>query len=306
MSTTVERERHVSRVDAGMDEVSQRLVDSSLLASRNAMTEIDWTAPLDPVLHGLSPEWSALYGTSIWDEMSDEQRVRLTRHEIASVMTIGVWFEMMLQQLVLRDQRAVPAHSAEFRFAMTEVADECRHSLMFSAASQRLVGRTYRPSPRVARMGRVFMNTARGEVAYAGILVAEEILDVLQRGSLGDPRVLPLMQTVNEIHVLEESRHMRFAREQVREAMVGAGRARRAAGAVLVALGAEMIVINLVRPQVFADAGLDKRRAVGEMLGNEHRHAVLRGSCVHLMQFLDEVGLLTPAAATIYRRCHLL
>ncbi|WP_299572488.1 diiron oxygenase [uncultured Williamsia sp.] len=306
MTTATRMDGAPSRVDAGMDEVSRRLVDSSLVASRNAMTEIDWTAPLDAHGHGCSPEWSALYGTRYWDELSEEQRVRLTRHEIASVMTIGVWFEMMLQQLVIRDQRTVSAHSPEFHFAMTEIADECRHSLMFSAASQRLVGRSYHPSPKVARMGRVFMTVARGEVAYAGILVAEEILDVLQRGSLGDRRVLPLIQTVNEVHVLEESRHMRFAREQVREAMVGAGRLRRASSAVLVALGAEMIVINLVRPQVFADAGLDKRRAVGEMIANEHRHAMLRGSCVHLMQFLDEVGLLTPTAARIYRRCHLL
>ncbi|GAA1905123.1 AurF N-oxygenase family protein [Williamsia serinedens] len=306
MTTLAGTDPAPSRVDAGMDEVAQRLVDSSLVASRNAMTEIDWTAPLDPDKHGCSPEWSALYGTAYWEELTDDQRVRLTRHEMASVMTICVWFEMMLQQLVIRDQRAVAAHSPEFTFAMTEIADECRHSLMFSAASQRIVGRSYHPSPKVARMGRVFMNVARGEVAYAGILVAEEILDVLQRGSLGDPRVLPLIQTVNEVHVLEESRHMRFAREQVREAMVGAGRFRRASSAVLVALGAEMIVINLVRPQAFTDAGLDRRRAVGEMLANEHRHAMLRGSCVHLMQFLDEVGLLTPAASRIYRRCHLL
>ncbi len=65
-------------------------------------------------------------GTSYWDELTEDQRVRLTRHEIASVMTIGVWFEMMLQQLVIRDQRSVASHSPEFRFAMTEIADECR------------------------------------------------------------------------------------------------------------------------------------------------------------------------------------
>ncbi|MFD0927578.1 AurF N-oxygenase family protein [Williamsia deligens] len=295
-----------SRGDTGIDEVARRLMDSSILASRNALTEIDWSAPLDPTLHGCSPEWSALYGTDYWSELSDAERVAVTRHEMASVMTVGIWFEMMLQQLVIRDQHAVAPHSPEFRFAMTEIADECRHSLMFAAASQRVVGRSYHPSARVARMGRVFMNTARGEVAYAGILVAEEILDVLQRGSLGDPRVLPLMQTVNEVHVLEESRHMRFAREQVRASMADAGPVRRRISAVLVALGAEMIVINLVRPQAFADAGLDRRRAVGEMISNEHRHAMLRTSCVHLMQFLDEVGLLTPSAARIYRRCHLL
>ena len=59
------------------------------------------------------------------------------------------------------------------------------------------------------------MQTAKNEVAYAGILVAEEVLDVFQRGCMRDDRVLDFIRTVNEIHVLEESRHMKFAREQV-------------------------------------------------------------------------------------------
>lgn len=295
-----------SSLDQGMDQVSSRLVESSTRSSRNAMSEIDWDLPLDPTLYACRPEWSALYGTEYWDELTTEQRVRLTRYEFASVMTIGIWFEMMLQEMIIRDQRSADYHSSEFQFAMTEVADECRHSLMFALASQKMVGASYHPSRRVARMGKVFMNTAKNEVAYAGILIAEEILDVMQRGSIGDDSVLPMIHTVNEIHVLEESRHMRFAREQVRDSMAGVGRLRRETSAVLVALGAEMIVLNLIRPQVFVDAGLDKYRAMGAMRHNEHRHRMLRSGCVHLMQFLDEVGLLTPTAEKIYRRTHLL
>ncbi|MGJ0121136.1 AurF N-oxygenase family protein [Williamsia sp. MIQD14] len=295
-----------STLDQGMEAIARRLADSSVVASRNAMTEIDWDAPLDPTKHGCSPEWSTLYGTDYWDELTEEQRITLTRHEFASTMTIGIWFEMALQAMVLRDQRSSSVRSEEFRFALTEVVDECRHSLMFALAAQKMVGTSYRPGPRVATLGRFFMNTAGGELAYGGILVAEEILDVMQRGSLGDPRVLPMIQTINEIHVLEESRHMRFAREQVRASMAGAGRLRRETSAVLIALGAELIISSLVRPQAFADAGLDRRRAVGAMLSNDHHHRMVRSGSVHLMAFLDEVGLLTPRAARIYARNHML
>ena len=104
---------HVSTLDRGTDEVSARLVDSSARLSRNALVEIDWDAPMDPTLYGCSPEWSTLYGTSYWAEMTEEQRVRLTRHETASVMSIGIWFEMLLQQLVLRDQYLADRHRPE-------------------------------------------------------------------------------------------------------------------------------------------------------------------------------------------------
>ena len=38
------------------------------------MREVDWDSPVDPLHHGASPEWSTLYGTSYWDEMTEEQR----------------------------------------------------------------------------------------------------------------------------------------------------------------------------------------------------------------------------------------
>ena len=296
----------VSTLDRGIDEVSARLVDSSARLSRNALVEIDWDAPMDPTLYGCSPEWSTLYGTSYWAEMTEEQRVRLTRHETASVMSIGIWFEMLLQQLVLRDQYLADRHRPEYWFAMTEIADECRHSLMFAKASQKLAGTSYVPHPRIGKGGKFFAATTGGEIAYGGILAAEEILDVFQRGCTSDERVLPFVRTVNEIHVLEESRHMRFAREQIRESMAHVGRVRRQASAYYTAVAASFIFTSLVRPQAYADAGLDKYRAVSEMRRNHHFQAMVRTSCSHLMSFLDEVGLLTPAAASVYRKVHML
>lgn len=295
-----------SAVDSGTDEVSSRLLDSAARLSRNAMTEIDWSEPMDPTKYGCSPEWSTLYGTPYWEEMSEEQRIRLTRHEFASIMCIGIWFEMMLQGVVIRDQYLADYHRPEFQFALTEVADECRHSIMFAKASEKMVGTSYKPHPRLGRFGKLFMATVKDEVAYAGILVAEEILDVFQRGCMRDERVLPFIRTVNEIHVLEESRHMKFARAEVRKSVQNIGWVRRQWSAFYLATAASYIFVSLVRPQAYIDAGLDHHRAIGEMRRNHHFQSMVRTGCAHLMEFLDEVGLLTPAAAQVYRKVHML
>lgn len=295
-----------STPDRGTDEVSERLLESAARLSRNAMTEIDWSQPMDPDHHGCSPEWSTLYGTDYWDELTDAQRVALTRHEFASIMTVGIWFEMILQELVFRDQYLGAYHRPEFQFALTEIADECRHSIMFAKASEKMVGTSYRPGPAIGRLGRVFAHTARGAVAYAGILVAEEVLDVFQRGCMRDDRVLPFIRTINEIHVLEESRHMKYAREQVRASVADMSPRKRAFCALYTSLGAREIASNLVQPQAYADAGLDPERALAERRTNKHFHAMVRSNCTHLMEFLDEVGLLTPAARRNYRRVHMI
>ncbi|MEZ5210867.1 diiron oxygenase [Gordonia sp. (in: high G+C Gram-positive bacteria)] len=306
MTVTVNNDVLTSLQDDGPNEVSERLLASAARLSRNAMTEIDWSLPMDPDKYGCSPEWSSLYGTDYWNEMSEEQRISLTRHEFASIMCIGIWFEMILQEMVVRDQYLGQYHSPEFQFALTEIADECRHSIMFAKASEKMVGRSYRPGRTVGRLGKFFKATAKNEVAYAGILVAEEVLDVFQRGCMRDDRVLPFIRTVNEIHVLEESRHMKFAREEVRESVQGIGRFRRQFSALYVALGAYMIVTNLIQPQAYADAGLDADRAVAEAGANAHFHSMIRSSCAHLMEFLDEVGLLTKPAMRYYRAAHML
>lgn len=296
----------VSTRDNGPTEVSERLLASAARLSRNAMTEVDWDAPMDPAHYGCSPEWSTLYGTDYWNELTTEQQVSLTRHEFASIMNIGIWFEMILQEMVIRDQYLGDYHDPEFQFALTEVADECRHSIMFAKASAKMVGKSYRPSTKVGRLGKVFMRTAKDEVAYAGILVAEEILDVFQRGCMRDERVLPFIREINEIHVLEESRHMKFAREEVREAMAGIGTVRRQWSAFYIASAASFIFSSLVRPQAYADAGLDVERARREARDNEHFASMVRTGCAHLMEFLDEVGLLTKPAARVYRKVNML
>ncbi|NED66389.1 diiron oxygenase, partial [Streptomyces sp. SID10244] len=47
-------------------------------------------------------------------------------------------------------------------------------------------------------------------------------------------------------------------------------------------------------------------RAVAEMNSNSHFQSMIRSSCAHLMEFLDEVGLLTRPAMHYYRKANML
>ena len=294
-----------SMTDQVVEQGAARLLSSSARLSRDPMTEIDWEAGQDD-LYGLSPEWSTLYGTSYWDELSEEKRRELTRHEAASVASTGIWFELILQQMILRDVYSTDPASSEFQWALTEVADECRHSIMFARTTGKLGAAVYRPSMLTRELGRLFKTLAYGESAYAAILVAEEVLDVMQRDWMRDPRVLPLVRQVNNIHVVEESRHMMFARDETRDALAGAGPVRRWTSALVVSIAASVIVNAMVNPAVYAKVGLDSARAVREAAGNEHHRALLRSSCAGLMEFLGSAGLLTKAAVRVYRRVGLI
>jgi hypothetical protein len=286
--------------------VAERLLASSAELSYDPLVEVDWDTPLDRDHHGASPEWSTLYGTPYWDELTESKRAELTRHESASVACTGIWFELVLQQMVLRDMYTADRKSPEFQWALTEIADECRHSIMFARGTEKLGAPNYLPTRKVIELGRFFKTFVSGEAAYAAILVAEEVLDVMQRDWMRDERVAPFVRTINNIHVVEESRHMKFARDEVIERMQHAGPVRRHVSALLVASAAYHIVTSMVSAKAYAEAGLDVARAKREAARNEHYKSMLRSSCRGLMEFLHSAGLLTPPAVFFYKRANLL
>ncbi|OXM43872.1 AurF N-oxygenase family protein [Amycolatopsis alba] len=292
--------------EAGRRETAQRLLDSAAMLSYDPATEVDWETPLDKDFHGASPEWSTLYGTSYWGEMSPEQQKELTRQEAASVASTGIWFEMILQQMVLRDFYAKDPTDPAFQWALTEIADECRHSIMFARGAAKLGAPPYRPRRLAVELGRVFKATASGEAAYAAILVAEEVLDVMQRDWMRDERVVPFVRTINNIHVVEESRHMKFARDETREQLAGAGPVRRRLNALVIAIASYFIVSSMVNRDVYKNAGLDTARALREAKTNEHHKSMMRSSCAGLMEFLGSCGLLTRPALVFYKRANLI
>jgi hypothetical protein len=297
-----EREPEVS----DRETIARRLLDSSEQLSYDPAKEVDWETPLDTDFHGASPEWSTLYGTSYWAEMTPEQQRELTRQEAASVASTGIWFEMILQQMILRDFYAKDPTDPAFQWALTEIADECRHSIMFARGAAKLRAPAYRPTRFVVEMGRVFKATATGEAAYAAILVAEEVLDVMQRDWMRDERVVPFVRTINNIHVVEESRHMKFAREETRRRLEGAGRVRRQINALVVSIASFFIVTSMVNAKVYENAGLDGERARREAKVNQHHKSMLRSSCSGLMEFLHSAGLLTKPALWFYKRANLI
>ncbi|MFD3737948.1 hypothetical protein AMK21_10885 [Streptomyces sp. CB00316] len=287
-------------------DVARRLLDSAAKLSYDPATQVDWETPLDPDHHGASPEWSTLYGTAYWNELTDAQRKALTRQEAASVASTGIWFEMILQQMVLRDMYAKDPTDPRFQWALTEVADECRHSIMFARGAAKLGAPAYRPRRPVVELGRAFKTLAFGEAAYAAILVAEEVLDVMQRDWMRDERVAPFVRTINNIHVVEESRHMKFARDETRKRLRNAGAVRRQLNAIVVAIASYYIVTSMVNRDVYANAGLDPQRARAEAKANEHHKSLMRSSCSGLMEFLNSARLLTRPALFFYQRASLI
>ena len=288
------------------EELARRLVRAAAKRSFDPDVDIEWPAHVDDDRFFIPEHRVSLYGTHLWERMTPAQRIALSRHEVASMAQAGVWFELILGQLLIRfiyDERYTSQHT---RWALTEIADECRHSSMFARLVETLGGEQHAPSPRTLRLGRLMKTIADPVEGFADILIAEEILDRYQRELMIDESVQPLTRAVSRLHVIEEARHVKFARDELTR------RVRRLSGfqlervRVVVAISAAVVASALVTPSCYAAVGLDSDDAVRTARTSPVRRASLRWAAERLTAYFSEIGLIGGPSVRIWRRAGLL
>ncbi|WP_405180695.1 diiron oxygenase [Nocardia sp. NBC_01377] len=256
--------------------------------------------------YGMSPEWSPLFGTRTWASLSEAERSELTRSEVAQYLGVGIWLELGLQVALLRRNHSADPSRADVRFLLNECADENLHSLMFVNAISSIGARFYPRDRSFGVFGWLFRTFAWSEVAYGIILAGEEMFDVMQRDWMASDDVAAPIRRTSYIHVVEESRHMPFARRNIRDCLAGASALRRSFSSLIIAIGTHIIAKGLINRRVYEDLGFDWDVVKREIDGSEHHRMMFRKAAEPFIEFLSKEGLLTGGARWIYRKSNLL
>jgi hypothetical protein len=288
------------------DRTANRLLRSSAEHSYDPEVEIDWDAPLSSDRWFTPEHRCSLYGTELWRGLTPEQRITLTRHEAASIAGLGVWFETILMQLLLREYYRADPTAAHSQYALTEVADECRHSVMFGRMIAKLECPVYRVGAFDNALGKWIAATATGPRMYAAILIAEEILDALQREAAADETVQPLIRMVSRIHVIEEARHVRFAREELARQVRAVGTRRLAFDRIVIARAAYLTGARIISPQVYRSVGIEPEVGRRAARANPHHRETMRWAGEKIVAYLRELDLIGGPGLALWRRSGLL
>jgi hypothetical protein len=284
------------------EQAAERLIDGSLRRSYDSSVDVDWDAPQDPDLFYVPPETISLYGTPLWESMSHRERVELSRQEAANTLSRAVWFENTLNQGLLRAMLHQDPTSRNVHYALTELGDETRHMIMFGRGVSAIGALPYRLSTLEAMAVQLFPFFYRGLFLYVAALCGEELIDDMQRNYLHHPDLQPIMAQIMRIHVTEEARHIRYAREGVRRRVQRASWWERQF--VATANGAAGFVLRRLTydKKVYARCGLDVNEAMRQARANEQVNARRREAFESLYHFLDENGLLNAVSRFPWRR----
>jgi hypothetical protein len=269
---------------------SAQLIAASQRTTLDPFTEIDWDIPVDDSAYHLPPEWLPLYGTAAWEAMDEPARIAYSRHEAAALSGAGIWFENMLMRVVLRHLVEVPVTSPAHRYLLVEVADECRHSTMFGEFIRQAGTPAYAPpaaTPTIDTLGDVPGGRALG---YLLILAVEELLDAANRATMKDERIHPVSTQIARLHVLEEARHVSFAKTYLSEVWPTLAHDERAAVAELAPVAVANVADLTVNPAVYEELGIEGGADAAR--ANPHHQARVVEGMAKLVALLTELGVI--------------
>jgi hypothetical protein len=189
---------------------------------------------------------------------------------------------------------------------LTEIADECRHSVMFARFIEKMGAPYYRLDPASRFLGRVFKAASNGPLTFSAALFVEELLDQMQREAMADERIEPLTRAVARLHVTEEARHMRYAREELIRDWPRRGALTRAHSRIVLAIVAHRAADSLISPGCYAQVGLDPKQARRAARRNPHWRASKAWFARQAVETFAAAGLISGPARYIWRKAGLI
>ena len=234
-----------------------RLNDVSARQLREPEVEFDWSALSRGQLIG-----DELLSTAGLDlDLNNQQKAKLSREEVASMLAVGIRFEAVLDaafslQLAFARELDDPRHV----YMLHEIGEETRHQRAFLRLREQIAPTARNPfdDGRVRFFINFMIRILVRSPALFGVMVlaGEEIPDLLQKLAAEHPDTDPLLRAVNKYHRAEEARHLAFARMVLPEHWARAGRIERTRVRHVAPRQIKMLFATMVHPGVYRTVGL--------------------------------------------------
>ncbi|MFE0625731.1 diiron oxygenase [Streptomyces sp. NPDC058864] len=278
-----------------------QLLVASARHSYDPLVDIDWDAPLVEGKWFLAEKRCSLYGTELWDSLGTEQRMLLSREELAASVAVGVWTEHVLLHLVSRYVYKRDVSTPQVQFALTEVADEVRHMIMFAKLVEKIGAEIYPTPPKTLRSGLLLKTFAPVPALWALILLTEEFFDRFQREQSGDETIQPVVRAVARIHVVEEARHISFARTELERFVPTLSGARLGALRRLLAGIVAGMRKDRYNPLMYQRAGLDPKTAIAAARANPNNIENAKYGGQRIAAYYHRIGLIGGPTEKVWR-----
>ncbi|GGW42074.1 hypothetical protein GCM10010503_17980 [Streptomyces lucensis JCM 4490] len=178
----------------------------------NPYTMFDWPDAIEPDLPWMSENLTTLAGTPMWDELTREQQIALTKYESINFFSLNIHgIRELMSEVVMRIHEPTYANVSEFLHHF--IGEENEHMWFFAKFCLKYGGKLY-PAQPTLKAGSVdhLSRVAREMIVFARILIFEEIVDYYNAHMATDQSLPHIAREINRVHHVDESRHVAFGR----------------------------------------------------------------------------------------------
>jgi hypothetical protein len=276
-----------------------RISEMSVETYYNPYKMFQWPESLPDEQWWMSPELMTVAGTRFERDLPERQLMALSKWESLHFYSLNVHG---IRELLLEVVKRVhsPGFEEESEFFHHFVGEENEHMWFFARFCLNY-GRIYPDKKLSFPIGEVNPDI-ESFLVFARVLIFEEIVDFFNLRMGKDERLHPIIQQVNSIHHMDESRHIAFGREIVKKLFdhirdtQPAEQVRQAQDYVGRYLAAS--VQSLYSPAVYRDAGVaDPYGMRTELLADPVRLEADRKTIKRTLDYMQASGILTSEVA---------
>ena len=283
-----------------LQEVAAKLSVISRKNSYDPYQLFEWPDSLPETEYWMAPELMTCYGTPIWSDFTEQERLTLSQWESVNFFSLNVH---LIRELI----GEVSNRIYETRFPGLSdffhdfISEENKHMWFFATFCLRYGGKVY-PSTKLVSAASPAEDVLRDVMVFGRILIAEELCDAFNMRMAEDSRLPALVQQINRVHHRDESRHIAFGRQMMRSlsdraASTAGEDGMRFAGDYL-ARYAAVCLQSFYNPAMYADAGIEGgRRLRARLLNDPVRQQTHRELMNRTTVFLERLGLASAETA---------
>jgi hypothetical protein len=178
----------------------------------NPYTIFDWPDAIEPDKPWMSENLTTLAGTPMWDELTREQQIALTKFEAINFFSLNIHgIRELMSDVVMRIHERTYANVSEFLHHF--IGEENEHMWFFAQFCLRYGGKLYPALPTLQADSVAHLSpVARELIVFARILIFEEIVDHYNAQMATDQTLPFIAREINRVHHQDESRHVAFGR----------------------------------------------------------------------------------------------
>ena len=161
-----------------------------------------------------SPELISLYGTEVWEQMTEEEKKALSFYEAVNFYSINVHGEKSLieglaRRLYLKDNESVSNYIHHF------LDEENKHMIYFGTFCMKYANKIY--PDRKLDFPKEYVEGEEDLLFFAKVFIFEEIVGTFNKRMAQDMSLNTLAREINYNHHKEETRHLVFGKDMVKE-----------------------------------------------------------------------------------------